>query len=83
MRVANYFLSGELASPDFVQWLSEEIGLYGSTEAARIVVHINSPGGDLMIALQAVNLMRSSPIPITTIVNGSAESAASNTYGGT
>lgn len=76
MRVANYHISGEIGSPDLIHWLSEEIGLYGSAEAARIVLHINSPGGDLLTALQAVNLIRSSPVPVLTIVNGSAESAA-------
>ena len=76
MRVANYLVHGELGNPELIQFLSEEIGLYGSSDAARIVLHINSPGGDLITAIQAINLIRSSPIPVLTIVNGSAESAA-------
>lgn len=76
MRVANYQVHGEIGEPGLIQFLSEEIGLYGSSDAARIVLHINSPGGDLLTAIQAINLMRSSPVPVLTILNGSAESAA-------
>lgn len=76
MRVANYHIHGEIGDPGLIHFLAEEIGLYGSEEAARIVLHINSPGGDLLTAIQAINLIRSSPIPVLTILNGSAESAA-------
>ena len=76
MRIANYHVSGEIGDPGLIHFLSEEIGLYGSSDAARIVLHINSPGGDLLTALQAINLIKSSPVPVITILNGSAESAA-------
>lgn len=76
MKISNYFISGEIGGSDLVHWLAEEIGLYGSNEAARIVLHINSPGGDVLTAIQVINMMKSSPVPVYTIVNGSAESAA-------
>lgn len=76
MKISNYFISGEIGGSDLVHWLAEEIGLYGSNEAARIVLHINSPGGDVLTAIQVINMMKSSPVPIYTIANGSAESAA-------
>ena len=76
MRIANYHVHGEIGDPGLIHFLSEEIGLYGSSDAARIVLHINSPGGDLLTAIQAINLIRSSPVPVLTILNGAAESAA-------
>lgn len=76
MKISNYFISGEIGGSDLVHWLAEEIGLYGSNEAARIVLHINSPGGDVLTAIQVINMMKSSPVPVYTVVNGSAESAA-------
>lgn len=76
-HISNFFLSGNVEGDNLAQFLSEEIGLFGqSPESVQVVIHINSPGGDVLTALQVVNLIRSSPIPITTVVNGSAESAA-------
>ena len=77
MYIANYHLHGELVGESLPSFLSDAIGLYGNTnEATSIVIHINSPGGDLVTAIQAYNLIKASPIPVTTLVNGSAESAA-------
>lgn len=77
MYIANFFVQGEVTHSGLPQWLSETIGMDGQTpDAARINIWINSEGGDLLAAIEAINLMAMSSIPITTIINGSAESAA-------
>jgi ATP-dependent Clp protease protease subunit len=77
MHVGNYFLQGEVSHSGLPQWLAEHIGLYGNTpEAAKLIIWVNSNGGDVLAAVEAINLMRSSQIPIITIINGCAESAA-------
>lgn len=77
MYLANYFLQGEVSHSGLPQWLAEQIGLHGSDpEAVQIVIYINSGGGDVLAAVEAINLIRSSPIPVTTVINGCAESAA-------
>lgn len=77
MHLANYFIQGEIGHSGFPQWLAEQIGLYGNTpEAVQLNVWINSSGGDLIAAIEAINLMKSSPLPVHTFVNGCAESAA-------
>lgn len=77
MHVANYFLQGEVTHSGLPQWLAEQTGLWGNEpEAVRLVIWINSSGGDVLAAIESINLMRSSPIPITTVISGCAESAA-------
>ena len=77
MHIANYFLQGEVTHAGLPQWLAEQIGLFGNTpEAVQLIIWVNSNGGDLLAAIEAINLMKASSIPVTTIVNGSAESAA-------
>lgn len=77
MYVANYFLQGEVTHAGLPQWLAEQIGLHGnSPDAVQLVIYINSGGGDVLAAVESINLIRSSPIPVTTIINGCAESAA-------
>lgn len=75
--IANYFLQGEVSHNGLPQWLAENTGLSGgSPDAVGLAIWINSNGGDVMAAIEAINLIKSSPIPVATIVNGSAESAA-------
>ena len=77
MHVANYFLQGEVTHSGLPQWLAEQTGLWGNEpEAVSLVIWINSSGGDVLAAIESINLMRSSPIPITTVISGCAESAA-------
>jgi len=77
VHVANYFLQGEVTHSGLPQWLAEQTGLWGNEpEAVRLVIWINSSGGDVLAAIESINLMRSSPIPITTVISGCAESAA-------
>ncbi len=77
MKISSYFVNGEIGSDaNLIPWLAEEVGLYGTPPSARIALFINSPGGDVLHAFEVINLMRSSPVPIYTIINGSAESAA-------
>ena len=40
------------------------------------MIWINSNGGDVLAAIESINLIKSSPIPVVTIINGCAESAA-------
>ena len=42
----------------------------------RIYLHINSEGGEVFAALAAVDAIRNSVVPVTTIVEGCAASAA-------
>lgn len=52
-------------------------GDYGSEEDTKhVVLHLNSPGGDLVEALTVINLMKALKIPITTVANVGVESAA-------
>lgn len=77
MNIAHYFVQGEVSHTGLPQWLVEHTGLYGHpAEADKIVIWINSNGGDVLAALEAINLMRASEVPIITIINGAAESAA-------
>lgn len=77
MHQSNFFLQGEVGHNGLPQWLAEQIGLYGNEpESVQLVIWINSNGGDVLAAIEAINLMRSSPIPVVTIINGCAESAA-------
>lgn len=77
MYIANYYIQGEVTHEGLPQWLVETTGLNGSTpDAVEAVIWINSNGGDLMAALESINLIASSKIPVSTIINGCAESAA-------
>lgn len=77
MYIAHYFLSDELQASELLPWLTEQMGLHGSKpEAFRLVLWVNSSGGDVMPALAASTLIKSSPVPVVTIINGAAESAA-------
>ena len=49
---------------------------YGRLEPNPIYLHINSLGGDLQEGMAAVDCIRNSKIPIYTIIEGSAASAA-------
>jgi ATP-dependent protease ClpP protease subunit len=51
--------------------------LIGTAEPAPLYLHINSGGGDLMAAMSAVDAMKRSVVPIYTVVDGKAASAAS------
>lgn len=51
--------------------------MHGSDpEAVQLVIWVNSNGGDVLAAIESINLMKSSPIPVVTVINGCAESAA-------
>ncbi len=41
-----------------------------------ILLHINSPGGDLSAGLSAISAIQNCPVPVYTVVDGSAMSAA-------
>lgn len=77
MRIENFFLQGDIGHSGLPQFLTEATGYHGETvEAVQLTIWINSSGGDLLAALEAINLIRSSPIPVVTVINGHAESAA-------
>lgn len=48
----------------------------GHESLSPVYLHINSPGGDVFAALSAVDVIRGSPVPVITIVEGLAASAA-------
>jgi ATP-dependent Clp protease, protease subunit len=60
---------------EFKMIISHE--LIGKAEPAPIYLHINSGGGDLMAAMSAVDAIKRSYVPIYTVVDGRAASAAS------
>ena len=77
MKIAHYFLQGEVDHNGLPQWLAEHTGLYGDDpDVGKLVIWINSGGGDVLAAIEAINLMKSSDIPVVTVINGAAESAA-------
>lgn len=73
-------------TPESVLELNKLIVSCGKTSMAElngsyekpppIYLHINSPGGDVFAALSAVDTIRLSPVPVITIVEGLAASAA-------
>jgi len=60
---------------EFKMIISHE--LIGKAEPAPLYLHINSGGGDLMAAMSAVDAIKRSYVPIYTVVDGKAASAAS------
>lgn len=60
---------------EFKMIISHE--LIGKAEPAPLYLHINSGGGDLMAAMSAVDCIKRSYVPIYTVVDGRAASAAS------
>lgn len=77
MKIAHYFLQGEVDHNGLPQWVAENTGLYGdTTDVSSLVIWINSGGGDVLAALEAINLIKSSDVPVVTVINGAAESAA-------
>jgi len=77
MAIGHFFLQGEVAHTGLPQWLAEHSGLYGDVpEVTKLVIWINSSGGDVLAAVEAINLIKASDIPVVTIINGAAESAA-------
>ena len=56
--------------------LVNQANLLGSTLPADIHLHINSFGGSVFAGLSATDYVKSSPVPIRTVVEGCAASAA-------
>jgi ATP-dependent protease ClpP protease subunit len=82
----HYTLYGEINKGDGVSMMHHILGHveetspedYGVDKGPKhIVIHINSPGGDLTEAMAAINLMKSIKVPVTTVANVGVESAAS------
>ena len=85
MNTAHYTLYGEVAKGEVTGVIHHILGHlderetddYGTdSKPKHYVLHLNSPGGDLIEALAAINLMRSIEVPITTVANVGVESAA-------
>ena len=58
------------------KYLVNQANLLGSTLPADIHLHINSFGGSVFAGLSATDYVKSSPVPIRTVVEGCAASAA-------
>jgi ATP-dependent protease ClpP protease subunit len=70
----SFYLSGVIGSADeYVSWF-EEIRSAGSKDI--IIFHINSPGGDLMTAIQFMRVMSESRATIVASIEGQCSSAA-------
>lgn len=77
MSTLNFQLTGEISYGDLPATLIELSNQEDSEDPIdHVVVWINSPGGNLLAAVEVINLIKASKIPVTTIVNGAAESAA-------
>lgn len=77
MVTEHFFIQGEVEHSELPQWLVHNISRFGKEDAADLlVIWINSEGGDLLAAFEVTNLILNSPIPIYTVINGHAESAA-------
>lgn len=78
MYIANFSLHGEITKDiGLSEFLITNTGIDGGrVEASKILIWINSPGGDLLPILDSINLIKMSPIPVVTVISGSAESAA-------
>jgi len=77
MKIANYFLQGVVDHSGLPQWLVEQSGMESGEgpENDLLILWINSPGGDVLAAIESINLIKASPVPVVTIINGAAESA--------
>lgn len=76
MVTEHYFVQGEISHSELPQWLVHHISKFGQGDAADLlVIWINSEGGDLLAAFEAINLIMTSPVPVHTVINGHAESA--------
>lgn len=80
MKTAHYTIEGEIKRGEVTSMMHDILKLNHpideTDELEHIVIHINSPGGDLVEALAAINLLQASNIPVTTVVNVEAASAA-------
>lgn len=76
LRQFNCYLLKEITEPcayiDLIQLLDQE-----DPETSQVQIIINSPGGNLNTTIQLISAMKNSQIPITTILQGEAHSAAS------
>lgn len=74
----------ELYVYDYIDWLGVDPAVVGpmirSTKASEWRVYINSPGGDAFGGTAITNALRSSGVPVTTIVDGLAASAAATIF---
>jgi len=71
---SDYYLSGEiLAAEEYIEWF-ELIRSAGENET--VVLHINSPGGDLYTAIQFIRVMQECRGHIIASVEGACMSAA-------
>lgn len=70
----SFYLSGEITEPEnYIDWF-EKIRTAGSNDVIRI--HINSRGGDLMTAIQFMQVMAETEAHIIASVEGACMSAA-------
>ena len=80
MKTAHYNLDGPIEKGDITSMAQDILNLnqdqLDENPVEHVVIHINSPGGDLRETLAGINLLQASNIPITTLVNVTAYSGA-------
>lgn len=69
-----FYLSGDILDNNLAKWLFQRTVTVDHKEPLIIV--INSPGGEVIQALEAVRLIERSKRKVITLVTGTAESAA-------
>tara|TARA_B100000941_G_C28495266_1_gene550513 strand:+ start:211 stop:804 length:594 start_codon:yes stop_codon:yes gene_type:complete len=73
-RIFDFYLSGEIKEArDYQDWTQI---MRTATENDAIVIHINSPGGEMFSAIQIMRAMAESPATIIASVEGMCMSAA-------
>ena len=73
-RIFDFYLSGEIKEArDYQDWTQI---MRTATENDAIVIHINSPGGEMFSAIQLMRAMAESPATIIASVEGMCMSAA-------
>jgi ATP-dependent Clp protease, protease subunit len=66
----------EEVNSDMVEYVTEQINEAQQTGQSEVMVVINSPGGDVYSCLAIISVFRQSKIPIVTVCEGLAASAA-------
>ena len=73
-RIFDFYLSGDIKEArDYQDWTQI---MRTATENGAIVIHINSPGGEMFSAIQIMRAMAESPATIIASVEGMCMSAA-------
>lgn len=71
-----FMLTGMIDTDNTNQLIAAIVAECAKDKASEITIIINSPGGSISAAFALISIIRSSPVPITTIALGECSSAA-------